>query len=188
MNTERMSLDHAMPDETLEEVIQAAIKSYRSHIHSIRGQQISPSDSYESHVAWVAWTKAQERSKQEIDGLAKEVERLRSPIRTSEAIDWSLTADEISKQYRAMAIELESAKELLKAWTMPVPSQVPDEWRLTMQDLVAELEGIFCPADMCAKSGVCCKDYAKQSVAEAKALLQSIQPKRIITNKSEDYE
>jgi len=61
------------------------------------------------------------------------IETLRGPVRTSEAIDWALTADEISKQYRAMAIELESAKELLKAWTMPVPSQVPDEWRESLE-------------------------------------------------------
>lgn len=50
---------------------------------------------------------------QERDALASEVERLRGTVRTSEAIDWSLTADEISRQYRAMALEVERLREEL---------------------------------------------------------------------------
>ena len=156
------------------------------------------------------------------------IETLRGPVRTSEAIDWALTADEIGRQFRSMAIELEAVKKELEAmraqkpclfaykisssssgfvyttdeseavmggadsggykklYTQPVPApaQVPDEWRSVMQDLIAELEGTFCPADMCAKSGACCKEYAKQSVTEAKALLQS-QPVETVIDKQE---
>lgn len=42
-----------------------------------------------------------------LPGLLDECERLRGPIRTSEAIDWRLTAAEIEAQYRAMAQECE---------------------------------------------------------------------------------
>ena len=44
------------------------------------------------------------------DAYKVEVERLRGPVRTSDALDWSLTADEISKQYRAMAIDHDRLK------------------------------------------------------------------------------
>ena len=37
----------------------------------------------------------------------EEIERLRGPVRTSEAIDWSLSSDEIAAQYRAMAQQVD---------------------------------------------------------------------------------
>jgi hypothetical protein len=37
--------------------------------------------------------------------LEMELERLRGPIRTSEAVDWSLSSAEIDQQFRALVIE-----------------------------------------------------------------------------------
>ena len=49
-----------------------------------------------------------------LDSTRAERDALRGPVRTSEAIDWSLTANEIGKQYRVMAMELAEAKSELE--------------------------------------------------------------------------
>lgn len=56
---------------------------------------------------------ALQRQNTELSALVRQMQserdELRGPIRTSEAIDWSLPADEISRQYRAMVLDVERA-------------------------------------------------------------------------------
>lgn len=74
---------------------------------------------------------ALQRQKTELTALVRQMQeerdRLRGPVCASEAIDWSLNADEIGKQYRAMALDLEQANNFstqLANMTEPLEKEV----------------------------------------------------------------
>lgn len=76
----------------------AAIGGLAKQTSAETGEEIEQTTEWQCALAIQALAKEGER-------LRAENQQLRGPIRTAEAVDWSLTAEEIDRQFRALVIE-----------------------------------------------------------------------------------